>query len=180
MILEYLTIIKKILKFFFLIQRPPENFENIQNERLLNQNSQKFINPLPPINQPFVQQAANVQRTASLNNPQTINPSVQYRFVSPPIQQPPVILPPPVKPKPDTRTVFIATDDVQTSNKGIQIEKDLIKTATKSVNTELKLDQVRVKNEKQKVNFINEGFRTYYDDVFFKLSHQFIQFIYFY
>lgn len=111
-----------------------------------------------------MQQAGNVQRAASLNQP---NPSVQYRFVNPPIQQQPLIMVPPIKPKPDTRNVFVATDDVQTSNKGIQIEKDLVKMVSKSINTDLKLDQVRAKNDKPKVNFINEGFRTYYDDVFF-------------
>lgn len=76
-----------------------------------------------------------------------------------------IVVPPPAKPKPDTRTVFVATDDVQTSNKSVQIEKDLIRMVTKSVNTDLKFDQVVTKSDKKQINFVNEGFRTYYDEV---------------
>lgn len=130
------------------------------------------MQPLPPTNQPFFQQAVNVQRIQkavnNLNNvPVNSNPSIQYRFVSPPIQQQPlIVVPPPAKPKPDTRNVFVATDDVQTSNKSVQIEKDLIRMVAKSVNTDLKFDQVVSKSDKKTINFVNEGFRTYYDEVF--------------
>ncbi|CAF0797349.1 unnamed protein product [Brachionus calyciflorus] len=146
-----------------------------------NSNEYSFVSPpsnnqkaLLPMNQNNLSQKIiqNMQQNPVLNNA-TAQPNsmVQYKLLAPPVPTQPVALQPVAlgsnneqKKKPETRNIFISTDDVEIANKGTQMDKDLIKTVSKSMNTDLSADQLQDKNEKQTVNYFNEGFRTYYDE----------------
>ena len=101
-------------------------------------------------------------------------PSLQYSFIAPSSNNatPQYVLTNPVLtvPQVEYKNATANTEDVPTSNTGTMTDKDLNRTYNRGTNTELKLDQVTVKQPKSKINHYNEGFRTYYDDVRFFLA----------
>lgn len=114
------------------------------------------------------------------NRPKPLQqPKAEYRYVqeAPKLTQTTAKLlvaqPPPPPPmttifatlQPNKSNAGVNTDNMNKSSIGTVIDRELIRTHTKAVNTDLRWDHLELKKKNGKTNHFNEGFRSYYDEV---------------
>lgn len=106
--------------------------------------------------------------------PPKVTPTTKVIVTQPPPPPPPIKI---VQPAPPPMTTIIAhipparssvgvnTDYTHKSSIGTMIDRDLLRPLHKGVNTDLRWDQLDLKQPKKKLNHFYEGFRSYYDEV---------------